>query len=297
MTRLTAALLPAVVRVHGRGAMAQTDGSGFFIRNGGGEPRVVTNHHVVWGATEIAIERNDGVTETAAVVGVDPATDLALLRPTSGTAPGVLSFGDDQSVAPGSWLMAAGSPEGVFNAVSLGILAARGRVPQGTLPAERHVDHLFFDAALGAGSSGGPLVNLSGRVVGVNLAILGGSRHLGVAVPSSVAQSVLGELEREGRAVHAFAGVEIADERDGGRNGGAARVTAVATASPAETAGVLPGDLIDQLDGRPLQGAIDLRRRLFLAHPGTAVRLHVLRATAPIEITLPMAAPPADQRW
>jgi len=204
---LVAAALPAVVRVQGRGGLAQTAGSGFFIRGEGGTPLVVTNHHVVWGAAEIAIERNDGVTETAALVGVDPATDLALLRPTSGAAPATLTFGDDTRMRVGGWLIAIGSSDGVFNAASVGVLSARGRVPMAKLPPQRLVDHLFVDATLGAGGSGGPVLDLEGRVVGVSLAMMGGSRNLGVALPSSLAAPVIRDLERGRQSTHGFVGV------------------------------------------------------------------------------------------
>jgi serine protease DegQ len=290
------AALPAVVRVRGRGGMAQTEGSGFFIRGDAGQPLVVTNHHVVWGAAEIAIERQDGVTETAALVGVDDTTDLALLRPSSRSAPATLSFGDDSGLRVGGWVLALGSPDGLFNAASTGVLSARALVPGAKLPAERLVDHLFIDAALGAGSSGGPVLDLGGRVVGVSLAILGGSRGLGVLLPSGLAARVVRDLEREGRSAHGFAGVALADEVDAGRSSGSVRVTAVVPGGPADQAHLRTGDRILALDGARLRGAADLRRRLFTTPPGGLARLDLARTTERIEATLRLQPLPAPGR-
>jgi S1-C subfamily serine protease len=289
---LVEAVRPAVVRVRGRGGMAQTEGSGFFIRGASGEPLLVTNHHVVWGAADVVVERSDGVTEPAALIAVDAATDLALLRPGSRSVPATLSFGDDAELQVGSWLVALGSPEGVFNAASLGILSARGLVPRATLPAERLVDHLFIDSALGAGGSGGPIVDLAGRVVGVSLAVMGNSR-LGVALPASLAAVVVKDLERDGRSVHGFAGVALGDEQ---RSDKSVRVTAVVSGGPAAEAQLQVGDRIDRIDGQPLDGPWDLRRRLFMSQPGATARLRVARGTEQVDAVLHLQPLPADAR-
>src|ERR1041384_134158 len=148
----------AVVRIHPHGDRAQGCVSVFFFVARSGDIYVATNYHVVWGATTVSIERSDATTEAASVMAVDPATNLALLRPAASTAPATLSFGDDMELTQGDWVCSLGSLGGVFNAASTGIVSARGRLPEAKVVGQRLVEHLFIDAVVGPGSSGGPVV-------------------------------------------------------------------------------------------------------------------------------------------
>jgi S1-C subfamily serine protease len=227
-------------------------------------------------------------------VGFDPATDLALLRPSS-QAPATLAFGGDDGLSAGSWVIALGSSDGVFNAASVGVLSARGLVPGGKLPAQRLVDALFIDSGLGAGGSGGPVLDLEGRVIGVSLAMLGGSRGLGVVLPSSLAASTVKDLEHARQSAHGFAGLTVADEADPGRR--SVRVTAVEPGGPADQAQIRPGDRISTLDGHPLQGARALRLHLFTTPPGASVAFGLVRGTERVATTLRLETLPAAAQW
>jgi serine protease Do len=198
IVELAQAALPAVVRVHSAGRMAQGSGAGFFWKNGAGGLFVITSHHVVWGASEIHLEMNDGTRQRAEVVGADAETDLATLRP-GDRKPDQrsLSFGSDEWLRPGDSLVAIGSPGGIRNAVTTGILSARGKVPEATTAMQRTVDYLFVETVAAAGGSGGPVLATDGRVVGVNTAAVGGAPGLAIVLPGRVALRVAETLTRK----------------------------------------------------------------------------------------------------
>ena len=276
-TEIIRASMEAVVRIHTSGDMAQASGSGFFFRARTGEIYIVTNHHVVWGASTITIERNDGVVEPATVFASDPATDLALIRPASRQAPHALSFGDDRALRPGDWVCALGSPNGVFNAASVGILSARGRLQGAAVAGERLVDHLFVDAVTSSGSSGGPILDRHGKVVGVSAATLGTSRGLGVAVPSSLASAVIAQLVANGHATHASLGMQVADAPAAIDPQHGLRVTDVGARGAADIAQIRVGDYLLKIDGQPVPDPVELRMRAFESAAGMSWRLELLR--------------------
>jgi serine protease Do len=204
---------PAVVRVKAAGAMAQEAASGFIVAARDGGELVVTNHHVIWGAGEISVETYAGTVVAADVVGSDPASDLAVLRPrTRLGAARPLVFGDDRSVEVGDWVVAIGNPGGVTGAVSVGVVAARGKVSRPTVAAQTFVDYLFTDTAVAAGSSGGPVLALDGRVIGVDVAAAGQSGGLAIVIPAGLAGRVIAGLERDGVYHHVWAGRPVTQE-------------------------------------------------------------------------------------
>jgi serine protease Do len=283
---LADAARPAVVRVFGRGGLAQPSGSGFYIRGRHGKSLVVTNHHVIWGADDILIERNDGTTDTASIVGTDPSSDLALLSPRSNSASNSLSFGDDGSLHQGEWLVCIGSPIGLLNAMSVGILSARARVYGATLAAQKNVDHLFTEAALGPGSSGSPLLDMHGRVVGINVSITGSIRGLGVAIPSSLALGIIQDLELSGQSLHSTAGIDVIDRTDTKSQKSAFWVKSVTPGGPADLAQFRVGDQIVAVDGKRLLNVSDFQIRVFLAAPGSTLRVDIVRDGKPLSSTI-----------
>jgi S1-C subfamily serine protease len=289
---LVKAALPAVVRVLPKGGMAQAAGSGFVVHGGGDRDLVITNYHVVWGASEIALERNDRSLDHATVLGADAAIDLAVLAPQA-KGFGRLSFGDDQTLRVGDPLVSIGSPAGVLNAVSVGVLAARGKVPDATLPGELAVDHLFTDAMISPGCSGGPLLDARGLVVGVNSATLAGSRGLGVAIPSHLAARVASVLQRSGRYLHSSAGLHVAEASPGSSGTTAVQVTAVSPGGPADVASLRTGDIIMTVDGRPLGGSSDFLWREFMDGPGTTWRLGLQRGGEELRLTVSLRELPS----
>jgi serine protease Do len=266
----------AVVRVRATGDLAQASGSGFFVRTGDGRTYLVTNHHVVWGATAVTVERSDGIQDTASVLATDPATDLALLRPAIREAPATLSFGDDAALGQGDWICALGSPGGVFNAASAGIVSARGTVPDAVVAGERLVDHLFIDAVVGPGNSGGPVVDRQGQVVGVVAATLG-SRGLGIAVPGRLAAAVTRQLAVDGHATHATLGMQVTEVGLERERGAGLRVTEVVPGGAADRARIQIGDRVLTVDGQPVPPTAALRSRAFGLAPGTVWQVELLR--------------------
>jgi S1-C subfamily serine protease len=271
------AAFPAVVRIRGRGDLAQGNGSGFFIRGQHGEPLIVTNHHVIWGADSISVDRADGTTDIATLVGADPSTDLAVLAPHSQSVPGMLSFGDDSVLSPGDWLFSLGSPSGLFNATSVGILSARTLVPRATVVAQNLVDHIFAEASLGPGGSGGPLIDLHGHVVGVNVAEVGTSRGFAIAIPSALASKVVSDLARDGRSLHSSAGLDVVNDVESPLSHGLVKVISVLPGDTAESANIRVGDQILSISGSLLHGVGDFRIRIYTAKPGSHLKCDVVR--------------------
>jgi serine protease Do len=185
----------SVVRVKGAGDTAQATGSGFVVRGKDGTQFVLSSHHVVWGASGLTLGLRTGTSVAATVVGVDPDMDLAVLRPASVLDVPALSFGDDRPLRPGDGILTLGWPDGSFDAVSYGVLSARGKVPAATLAGERAFDYLFTDAVLSPGMSGGPALDVAGNVIGVNTAVLGNGRGFGILLPAHLAAELANRLE------------------------------------------------------------------------------------------------------
>jgi len=263
----------AVVRLRSHGSMSQGQGSCFFIKSKTGRNMIVTNKHVVWGAEQVSVERSDGVTDTATVIGSDAAIDLALLQPGSNSAPKTLDLASGAEPLPGDWLISMGSPGGVFNAASAGIVSARGTLQSSALSGERLVDYLFTDAKIGPGSSGGAVVDLQARLVGMNTGVVGNSGGLGIIMPVRLIASELEELERTGGSSHGYAGLAVADGCPSPIERGI-RVLEVSPNGPAATAGVPIGACIQSLNGRTTS-ARDFRFAVFTSKPGTSCTLEI----------------------
>jgi putative serine protease PepD len=263
-------------------------GTGFEIDDKGD---IVTNAHVVSGATSISVETNDGKTYRATLVGSDATTDVAVIHiNAAASALHPLTFGDSTALAVGDPVVAIGDPFGLADSVSAGIVSALGRTI--TSPDNHPIqDAIQTDAALNHGNSGGPLFNDQGEVVGITSQIYAdqntsGNVGIGFAVPSATVGRIAGELIADGQASHPYLGVSLADA-DGG-----ARVTQVASGSAAADAGLEAGDVITAVDGRAVANADDVVARISAMSPGDAVTLSVQRngSSTTLHATLGSAA-------
>jgi serine protease Do len=260
--------------------VVQALGSGFVIDADG---RIVTNNHVVDGATAVTVKLDDGRALPARVVGRDPRTDLALLQVDAGRTLPHLDLGDSSRVRPGDWVVAMGNPFGLGGTVTAGIVSARGR----DIGAGPYDDFLQIDAPINQGNSGGPLFAMDGTVVGVNTAILspsGGSVGIGFAIPSDMVRRVVAELEAHGRVERGWRGVTAqsldpamaaALRLPAGARG--ALVDEAQPGSPAAAAGLRPGDVVTAVDGKPVASARDLARIVGGLAPGSDATLAVRR--------------------
>lgn len=266
-------------------------GSGFMISEDG---YIVTNNHVVEGASQIEILLEDGTTRDAELVGTDPATDIAVLQIADASGIAVATWGDSDALQPGAWTIAIGSPFGLGGTVTVGVLSATSRV----IGAGPYDAFLQTDASINSGNSGGPLFNTSGQVIGVNTAIFspgGGNVGIGFAVPSRIAEDVVQQLIDTGDVERGFIGVNLQgiDEalaRALGLEGTeGAIVTAVEPGAPAEAAGIQEGDVILSVGGQPAEDPRQVSLTVADLSPGSEVPVTVFRDGERIEITLTLA--------
>lgn len=258
-------------------------GSGFVVDPAG---FVVTNHHVVAEASEIAVTLHDGTRLPARLVGSDEATDMALLKVEAGKPLAAARWGDSERVQVGDWVVAIGNPFGLGGSVTAGILSARARdIQQGP-----YDEYLQTDAAINRGNSGGPLYNIEGEIIGVNTAIYsptGGSVGIGFAVPSSLAKPVIEQLKSEGKVRRGWLGVQVQRltpdiaESLGMADPKGALVTSVAPEGPAYRAGIRQGDVITGFDGKPVDQMRQLPRVVATAEIGKSVPMSILRGGRP----------------
>ena len=266
-------------------------GSGFlFTANG----YILTNSHVVNGATEVTVTLHDGQRFPAEKVGDDPHTDLAVIRIHADGLPAAV-FGDANSLKPGHVVVAVGNPLGFGTTVTAGVVSALGR----TLRSQsgRLIDNVIqTDAALNPGNSGGPLVNSRGEVVGVNTAIIRPAQGICFAISVSTAKLVAGQLIKEGRVRRGFLGIAgqsvrqlaHAARRDGLRVDRGVLVAGIEKDSPAAEAGVLEGDIIVAFDGKPVADIDDLHKLLTEDLVGSSSQITVARGSD--TVALPITA-------
>ena len=249
-------------------------GTGFVLRDDG---VIVTNNHVVRGAGDIRVRLADAREFDATLVGADPETDVAVLRiDANGLAAAKLVESKDVDV--GDWVLALGSPFGLDQTVTAGIISAKGRDHVGLATFE---NYLQTDAAINPGNSGGPLCTLDGAVVGMNTAISsgsGGSDGVGFAIPVEMVKRVADSILKEGRMRYGYMGVLLAQSPEGSRDAGGAVIAEVIAASPAAKAGLEPGDVIQRIDGEPIADRAALMRTVGTREPGTVVKVEAARA-------------------
>lgn len=250
-------------------------GSGFII-----DPRgvVVTNHHVVAGADQLQVKLDDGRLVQAKVLGSDPYTDLAVLQLDGVERLPHVRLGNSQKLEVGDFVLAIGSPMGLEQTVTRGIVSAKGRGDLG-LYADSYVDFVQTDAAISPGSSGGPLINMRGEVVAVNTAVSGIGRGLGFAVPVDQVKTVVPQLREHGKVERGWLGVAGRDLEPalGQLPTPGAVVGEVVAGAPAAAAGLRTGDRIVRLDGVEIENFSDLRGHIAEHRPGDKVELELER--------------------
>ena len=280
----------------GEESRRQSLGSGMIVNAKG---YVLTNNHVVQGASEIKVKLDDGREFEAEPVGRDPRTDVALLKLKLGSGEvkdlPFVYLGDSDKLEVGDFVLAAGNPFGLDHSVSLGIVSAKERV----IGAGPYDDFIQTDAAINPGNSGGPLFNTRGEVVGVNTAIVG--QGIGFAVPVNMVKALLPQLLAKGKVVRGWLGVGLQNitpelaralKQDKVRG---ALVSGVVKSSPAEQAGLKAGDVVVGLNGRPIETYNQLSREVAFMAPGAGARLSLIRDGKPQLLEVKLGQRPEDE--
>jgi serine protease Do len=276
--------------------MRQGNGSGFIVSADG---YVLTNTHVVKGADEVIVTLTDRREFSARVVGTDDRTDVALLKIDAQDLPTV-HIGNPDSVKVGHWVAAIGSPFGLQNTVTAGIVSAKSR----TLPSDAYVPFIQTDVAVNPGNSGGPLFNLAGEVIGINSQIYsrtGGYMGLSFAIPIDVAMKVKDDLLKYGKVQRGRIGVRIQPVTKelaatfGLDQARGALVSGVDKGTPGEAAGLKAGDIILSMNGKPIEQSVDLPRMVGETRPGTEITMEIWRDRAARSVRLTLGEMPAEQ--
>jgi putative serine protease PepD len=269
------------------GGSAQAQGSGFVYDNAG---HIVTNEHVVDGATSVSVRLANGARYRATVVGSDPSTDLAVIKinaPSSQLHP--LTLADSSSLVVGAPVVAIGAPFGLQGTITSGIISSLHR----EIDAPNNFtieDAIQTDAAINHGNSGGPLLDLAGHVIGVNAQIKsdsGGNEGVGFAVPSNTVRTIASELLHKGSVQHAYLGVSLSAD-------GSTRLDAISPGQAAQKAGLQAGDVVTEIDGSEVTSGSQLRGVIDGHKPGDKIRLTVQRNGSEKTITVTLGTRPAS---
>ena len=271
-------------------------GSGVVIRADG---YILTNKHVVESASRVDVVFKDGSQLHGKTIGIDEATDLAVVKVEPPTPLVPASFADSNKTKPGQWVVAIGSPFGLDYTVTVGVVSAVGR---GGMGANEIEDYLQTDASINPGNSGGPLVNLRSEVLGINTMIVGQGTGIGFAIPSNLARIVSDQLIAHGRVHRAYIGVgfqELTPElasHFGVQGQGGALISSVVPESPAERAGMRAGDVITRVDGEAIRESRDLQRTLLQRKVGAKVELTLVREKKEHKVALVTEERPSSGR-
>ena len=273
-------------------------GSGVIVSPDG---YILTNNHVVEGASDVTVYLNNKTELKARIIGADPKTDIAVIKVDAKNLP-TLPLGDSSQVQVGDIALAIGNPFGVGKTVTMGIISAMGR---GNLGIEDYEDFIQTDAAINPGNSGGALIDTRGELIGINTAILSngsrGNQGVGFAVPVNMARRVMEQLLKNGKVVRGYMGVMIQEvtpqlaQAFGLRDAQGALVGDVSEGSPAAQAGLVKGDIITQLNGESFTDSRELRLKISQLAPGATVKLKVLRAGQEREVSVTLGELPNDK--
>jgi serine protease DegQ len=273
---------------------ASSLGSGVIVSP---EGYVLTNHHVIESADEIEVLLSDGRRASAKVVGSDPETDLAVVKVDLKGLPSIV-FGRPENAKVGDVVLAIGNPFGVGQTVTMGIVSALGRSHLGINTFENFIQ---TDAAINPGNSGGALVDSQGNLLGVNTAIYsrsGGSLGIGFAIPSNMAKSIMEQIIATGGVTRGWIGVEIqeitpdlAESFKLPKNQGAI-IAGVMKGGPADKGGIKPGDVLLEIDGKPVTDSSTMLNVIAQLAPGSAAQMKVLRDSKPQDLSVTVGKRP-----
>jgi serine protease Do len=277
-------------------------GSGFIVSPDG---YILTANHLVGDAEKVLVKLGDNPEVEAKVIGTDPASDVAVIKIKGDNLP-FLELADSDKLEVGEWVLAIGNPFGLSHSVTAGIVSAKGR---SGLQLAEYEDYIQTDAAINPGNSGGPLLNLDGKVVGINTAIVtghlafAGNIGIGFAIPINLAKSSYDQLVETGKVVRGFLGVSIQDltaEKAPffglNQDSKGVLIPEVSADSAAEKAGLKPGDVIIEFNGRSVESAKELQRRVSALKPDTTVEIVVMRDGKQKTLTAKLSERPSKEQ-
>jgi serine protease Do len=263
-------------------------GTGMIMDSQG---HILTNYHVVGGATKIQVLLASGELYSAKIIGTDPKTDLAVIQISAGESLPYVTFGDSDKIEVGEWVVAIGHPRGLDQTVTQGIISAKHRT--GIMDPSSYQDFLQTDAAINPGNSGGPLLNIRGKVIGINSAIMsqsGGFEGIGFAIPSNMALYIADQLIAHGKIERGWLGVSIQDltpqlaEAFKIKRVNGALIAGVVKGSPADKAGIKRGDIVILFNGKEILNASTLQNEVAITAVGQKAKITVLRDGKKIDI-------------
>ena len=273
-------------------------GSGVIVSPDG---YILTNNHVIEGATDVRVTLSDKRQLKAQVVGSDPKTDIAVLK-VEGSGFPAITIGDSSKVQVGDYALAIGDPFGVGKTVTMGIISAMNR---GNLGIEDYEDFIQTDAPINPGNSGGALVNDRGELVGINTAILshgsGGNQGIGFAIPVNLARGVMNQILDHGKVNRAYLGIMVQDVTPGISKAMGLKdmkgvlVGDVTPSGPASNSGVQRGDVILEINGKPMEDTRELRMTVSMMDPNATAKLKLLRNGNPMDVTVKLGELPTDK--
>lgn len=266
-------------------------GSGFIIHKDG---YILTNAHVVADSEDMQVSLSDGKLFKGKVIGTDTLTDIALVKIDAPKALPVLPLGSSEKLKPGDWVMAIGSPFGLDQTVTVGIVSAKGR-SLGTSPFD---DFIQTDASINPGNSGGPLINTRGEVVGINAAILAEGQGLGFSLPIDLVKIIVPPLKEKGQFIRSWMGVVVQEitlmlkeslklKVDSG-----SLVSEVVPGSPAEKAGIRRADVIIEFNGFPIKNSRQLPTRVAHSRAGVPIPVKIVRDNKTLELKVKLEETP-----
>jgi serine protease Do len=302
-TRITAGKQSGLNRMLGRWPKADRrssreqrergSGSGFILSPNG---QILTNAHVVSGADQVSVQLKDGRRFQGKVMGVDPVTDIAVVKIAATGLP-TIKLGNSRNLVTGQWAIAIGNPLGLSNTVTAGIISATGRSSSQVGAEDKRVSFIQTDAAINPGNSGGPLLNQQGEVIGVNTAIIQGAQGLGFAIPIATADRIAKQLISTGQAQHLYLGIRMADltaeVRDQLNNQGTGLnvqqdkgviILGVLPGSPAERAGLKLADWIAKINDQDVPTAQQIQEQVEATPPGKSLQLEVKRQGQSVQV-------------
>ncbi len=251
-------------------------GSGFIISNDG---YIFTNNHVVEKADKILVKISDGKEYEAKVIGTDANTDIALIKIKPDNSLPVAEIGDSEKVKVGEWVIAIGNPFGLDATVTAGIVSAKGRV----IGAGPYDNFIQTDASINPGNSGGPLFNMEGKVIGINTAIVAQGQGIGFAIPINMAKNILKDLKTKGKVTRGWLGITVQDISDdiaknlNHKNKSGALVSDVFKGDPADKAGLKVGDIITEINGKPIKDTHELLLTIAALQVGQTMIVKAIR--------------------